>query len=215
MSDNNFYFLLKFGEREHLNKMLIHGVLHMKRLRSFQKIEHSEIGDKNEGISHCWQPDQIIVEVGGKKLEGIIGPVKITEEADGNPYVFCMYGITPDHFNKEPGKYIDEKCLEFGDSVLVITNGKEFKRRILESYNKMGGKIKTGAVSYVDHNSYSGKMGAFRKFDYHSHQSEFRIVYQNNSKDDVLNFNIGSIEDIAAIYPSNKINSLIKMENNA
>lgn len=211
LKDRRLFALMKFGERKYLESMRKTGALHMKRLRAFQDIEHKEIGDKNEGISHTWQPDKIRLEVNGIKLERLVGPIRIVDDHSYNPHIFCMYAITDKHLKKQPISYIDKRCLEFGDSVLVITDGTEFLRRIVDKHKTLGGKITSDLVAYVSYDGYSGEMGPFKKFDYHSHQSEYRLVYESKNIDVAYDYVIGSLEDIAEIYSSNEINELIEI----
>lgn len=213
MSSKRILCIAKFGKKHHLENMLKNGVLHMKRLRAFQDIEHQEIGDTNEGLSHLWQPEQIVVEINGVKLEDLSGPVRLVEDNSYNPHIFCMYAITEDHLSKKVGEYIDERCFEFGDTVLVIINAPKFQEQIRTKLKEVGGKISGGLVEYVPYDEHQGEMGPYRKFDYHKHQSEFRIVYESNIQDDVLDLEIGSLEGIAKIYPSREFNKLIEIQN--
>ena len=210
MNNKGVYCIAKFGEYNHLEKMLLNGVLHMKRLRAFQNIEHKEIGDKNDGLSHIYQPNKIALEINGEKITGLAGPIKLAEDISFNPHIFCTYAITEKHLLLESGNYIDEKCFDFGDSVLIITDYTKFRERISKKLKQIGGYITSDLVEYVPYDSYHGEMGPFRKFDYHIHQSEYRFVYNSNQKDDTFDFEIGNIEDIATIFPSIESNKLIK-----
>lgn len=65
-------------------------------------------------------------------------------------------------------------------------------------------------VKYVNRDSYNGEMGAFRKFEKFSYQREYRYVWEgDNLNASTVTLTVGNLSDIAALVPSEKINSLI------
>ncbi|EJK99548.1 hypothetical protein Pchl3084_4778 [Pseudomonas chlororaphis subsp. aureofaciens 30-84] len=60
IEDRKLYFLVKFGQYKFMKQLFDTGFIYMQRLRALQDIEHDQIGDKNEGLSHALQPDQVV-----------------------------------------------------------------------------------------------------------------------------------------------------------
>lgn len=212
MEDRNLYFLVKFGQYEFMKKLFETGSIYMQRLRTFQDIEHDQIGDKNEGLSHILQPEQVVLIVNGTEINDITGPIRIVETTAYNPFIFCLYGFTNECIN-ESGEHIDVRCQEFGDYAVVITDAKKFFQMIKDAFDNADiGNVEAQLVQYVSYGEHHGEMGAFRKFDKFSHQSEFRLVYENESLEPTYSLDIGSLEEVATLCSSDQVNSLIKVK---
>ncbi|RLA07216.1 MAG: hypothetical protein DRQ51_06820 [Gammaproteobacteria bacterium] len=174
----------------------------MQRLSNYRKIERSEIGDPNEGLSGLHQADQIkSFRFNGKEIKKqIVGSVKMRVSNTPNPFIFPSYALTEKQFVNTKNN-IDKRCLEFGDTALLITDFTEFHKRIAKNINETDG-IYRGLVKYIDDKTFNGRMSVFNKFKGFNHQNEYRIALYRNSKNDTLKFNIGSLKDISEIYPS-------------
>ena len=213
MNQRELYFLIKFGKYKHMKALFDNGIIYMQRMRVFTEIEHAQIGDVNEGLSHTLQPDRVVVNINGQDIQSIIGPIRIIENPTYNPFIFCMYGFTNEIIN-ESGKFINDQCLEFGESAVVVTDILKFRNLVGEAYKKIdSGHISGKLVEYVHSNKHHGEMGAFRKFSEFKHQSEFRLVYDDiHHTENAFKLNIGSLKDVAFLVSSKEINDLIKIK---
>ena len=202
--------LMKIGKREHMYDLIENGTMFLQRLRNYREIEDIERGDRHEGVSQSLQPDKIELRVNGEKIEGIVGPIEYFENG-ANPLVYCMYGYNSSHSPCHSGNLLDVRCFGFGDTAVIIKNGKKFFDRIIIACEKLNVGVKGKLVEYVDFDNHHGKMGPFRKYkQWFEHQHEFRFVFDNDVLPTDYKFCIGSIHDIAEIHPIKEINSIVK-----
>ena len=69
----NFYGIIKFGEAEHIKELYENGTIFMQRAENYAKIEHDEIGDKHENLSHLYQPEYLTsVKINGEEIKSKI-----------------------------------------------------------------------------------------------------------------------------------------------
>ena len=212
METRNLYFWIKFGKRKDMESFINKGTLFMQRLSKFRKIEDQERGDPNDGITHSFQPTQIQLLINEEPINGIVGPIRIIDDIRNDPLIYCLYTFTSDHFKNSGTDYIDSRCLQFGDTAVIITGGEEFYNRIKLKCESIRASIEGRLVTYVD-NTYHGEMGPFKKYTEFEHQSEFRFVLGSNIKQETYKFSIGSIRDIAQLHPAEKLNELIQIRN--
>ncbi len=205
MTSNNskIICLIKFGEKKYIHELQEKGSIFMQRLHNYKKISHTEIGDKNEGLSRLFQSKNTTVEVNGEKVE-TIGNIKIQEENAHNPFIFCSYLLNENCFDNNLNNIIDKRNLNFGNTALLITDMNMF-------FDKINKKIQStenlymDKVNYVNENTFHGKMDALTKFNKYKHQNEHRIILQSNKNKSILKFDIGSIKNISKIYSSKNL----------
>lgn len=113
---------------------------------------------------------------------------------------------------------------EFGDTGLIILDCLEFFKKInaaiyLENkklYNDAIEPLGDGLVEYVDKNTYSGRMGLFKKFKGYSHQNEFRIALDVPESlldiNDVFKLDIGDISDITKIFKTREFDNIMEIK---
>jgi hypothetical protein len=213
MSDPKVVFLAKFGKPKYMEALQSEGEIYMQRLRAFKEIEHLQIGDKNEGLSHSFQPDKIQLLVNGEVIEGILGAIKTVDSTAYDPFIFCLYAFTTHHLEKKTRPFIDERCKEFGESVLVFNNKEALFSRIRKAVEALASSSLNGQlVEYVNCDSYHGEMGVFRKYSEYQHQSEFRLVLDNHDKEKFFKLNVGSLKDITQLLPSDEFDKLIEIK---
>lgn len=100
------YALLKFGEKEHIQAFRDSGLLYMKPLAEFAKIESDMArGDRFEGTTSIIQPKdaEIVIDSGiaglgkftAKPSDGnLAGPVRIALNKTASCNVYCMFAVT-------------------------------------------------------------------------------------------------------------------------
>lgn len=204
--------IIKFGEKKYINELYENGTVFMQRLYNYQKIEHTEIGDKNEGITHLFQANQVkSFTINGTEIEPI-GSIKILESNSYNPFVYCTYALRESHF-KNGINCIDKRCLEFGDAALLITDIDKFYSLLKNAITEEDG-LYSNLVSYVDEKTYNGNMGIFKKLNNYKHQSEHRIVLESSCKSQNIKLNVGSLKEISYMVDTKKLLDTLKKNGN-
>lgn len=211
--------LMKFGAAQNMADLCQHGRLYMRPIRGFRELEADSLrGDPHEGLAYCGQPDAMRLEVkqGGTWLPvgGIIGPVLLHDELSEDGNLFCMFALRESHADmcSEGGseQLVRVDDLQFGDTVVVVTDGDEFLRRVESAAKEEGLEVERGLIEYVDESSYTGAMGPFRKFSCFAYQSEFRILTKPGlSTPRVLE--VGPLGDIAQLFPLSEINARLRL----
>src|SRR5690606_10507382 len=86
---------------------------------------------------------------------------------DGN--IYSLFGIESATFHREKsGEYkydIDRSCVQFGEYVVLISNPREFIRRLKQRLDLEQISYKIEPVTYLDYKTYRGKLGPFNKSD--------------------------------------------------
>lgn len=93
MSRTIFFFVKVFDKEEYAEDF-IKGKLFSNRLSFFRKYEENESanrGDKHEGVVGWHQPDQIRLEINGRIITDLAGPVMTQMNWHDHLNVFCIY----------------------------------------------------------------------------------------------------------------------------
>jgi hypothetical protein len=206
--------LMKFGEKEHIQAFRSDGLMYMKSLAEFARLETDiERGDCFEGTDTIIQPKHVgecIFDTGKVGLGKFVaqpsdfaGPLRIGLNRTGSCNLYCMFAIT----KPNDGELVDPKNLEFGDSCVLVLNPTEFLSRVVRAAKYAGlNYIEYRLVEYYDGEEYSGETGRFRKRSKFAHQNEFRIVIEPGSEDP-RRLSVGSLIDITSeVLPSSEVN---------
>lgn len=204
--------LFKFGESVHIEEFCTLGRLYMRSLGDFRRIEADELrGDRKEGTHWTFPSDQVKLqmETNGvfQSIPEISGPIRYSRDRDQSINVFCMYALC----RKDPQTLIDPRNFGFGDTYVLLKDGDEFLRRVRNSLVPKDQQLGWRLVEYVDPATYSGHMGAFRKFNSFQYQSEFRVAMVPGRGED-FRLDIGDLSDIAIVGKLSEVNSHIKIE---
>jgi hypothetical protein len=194
------------------------GKIYMNRLSYFLVLEGDEKdnrADYREALVAIWQPKDVTIEVNGRVLTSIAGPIESRQQKNKHLHLFCLFtGATSESnfLNPEDNKQamqadfsVPEECENLGEYYVVIHNTKKFIDRMVESIRKAGygDSAKAGMVEYYDAESFTGEFGdraAFFKTKNFSHQKEYKFVLDTKTEDeDPLILDIGEIRDIAHI----------------
>lgn len=202
--------ILKYGQLEHLQDLLLNGNIYVNSIEEIRKHETEKEGDfRNdplEGIRnfHSFRPTKIILQsVLNKDKEPIIlhpENIKYWEKPEkilGN--ICSFYGITTKDFINNELIPIDEKMKEFGTHFILIKNFDEFIKRINIAIEQT---IRTtwhyGFVKYFNEENHVGEVNLFNKRSRFEYQKEFRLYVAAKTSEPIF-IKIGSIEDIATI----------------
>lgn len=208
----------------------INGKLYANKLSYFKRLEEGDSagrGDEHEGTIAWGQPGKIRIEISGYDISNDLAePVSLSSNRLDQFNVLCLYAACIRDSGRDQPKnlseirdhvQIPEKCNQLGAFAILIRNGPEFMRRIVESAKVYGYREAHGLVKYYDPNTFSGNFlgisGAFMKQDKFRYQSEYRVVFETgNLSDEAVILNIGSISDIAMPTTISEINRSLKVQ---
>lgn len=190
----DIFFLLKFGSEKNMQALLEEGLVHLKPLSYFIKLEGDKArGDKHEGLTEYRQGPGTRVVIDGKhelSHETGLKYMSIRHEESAACNVLCLTAITPTY------RQVDSRIKDLGDFSVTITKPQVFLDRLIAAAEVEGFSVETSPVEYVPA-SYSGPMGVFRKFaDGYDFQNEFRVSVRPGNKD-AINLRLGALTDIA------------------
>lgn len=201
---------IKFGKKKHLLQLQKEGLIYCNTFEYFKKCEKDEQYDPNENATLVSQADNCELVIDGYKLSKNDGFKNVILDAPNlNKQKFThlcsMFCKLPkDKIDTDVEQFFDERLKKFGSYMLVIYNPIEFMNRLNSVLNELYDKNKiiyseTKKVEYIDFNTYSGEIGAFRKSDKFKHQSEWRLAIQAKAYDKPFVFNIKPIHDISIL----------------
>lgn len=222
--DINKAILMKFGKRKNLEN-LQHGQLYMKPLSYYTDLanntNNNTVGDFTEG-SMILRNLKIIEP---KEYENVCTDVSFNFHLEKYP-VFCMFVLNDDIYYKSTFDDAKEKkhyrfnadqvknMCDFGDSVLIINNTKEFFKRIESALIENGYHYKRDFVEYynydenniemVQKNQQSPWNAAFCKSKIYEYQQEYRILVKKEVED-FLCIDMDDISDISTILDSDAV----------
>ncbi|MEJ8802618.1 hypothetical protein [Pontibacter sp. H249] len=198
--------LIKFGERAHMESFYKQGIMFMNNLSAFRKIEDGELrGDKHEALYEQKEISNIRISLGDSMI-GIADRGFFNlwhDNPKGN--IFSMYALETSENLEDI--MIDNSCKKFGDTCVFILDIIEFINRVDKAAKRNGYDLIYSPVEYIDLKKFHGKWSVFKKPIQYSYQSEFRFLIRREEPEPLL-LNIGSLEDIAAIAESSKIDTL-------
>ena len=205
------FCLIKFGKREHLEKLQRMGQMRFTSLESFRQTKEQQRGDELEGALEIVNGGFTEVNCEHPTL-GTFN-FKIDEQSetrflktDASPYcIFSCYALTYEMLNTADIYKIDERMAEFGDHALVIKNPRQFIDRVHEQLIIQNKSWKTNLTQYRDLTS-AGNFRAdlFTKSDKYIHQNEFRFLFESDNNSPQF-IELGSIKDISEIHSSRNI----------
>ncbi len=197
------YSLLKFGNRQHLEEFRNEGLLYMRSLAEFAKLESDMArGDCFEGTTRIFQPKHIKnLAFGGGAFgmhainpSSLKAPLRFSERETASCNVYCMFAVT----RPIDGELVSRQNLQFGDSFVLVLNPEEFFNRVVSGAKDAGlSRLESRLVEYFDADDYSGEVGRFRKRSIFAYQNEFRIVVEPGS-DEPRKLAVGSLLDITS-----------------
>lgn len=220
MAKKIIVFIRFFKEEAHRDAFL-RGDLYMNRLRFFKAYEEQDacnIGDKHEGVTGWYQPDQISRmtiknNVTGEEhvIKSLAGPVVLGLTRHNDYHVYCMSTLcTDDELTFETfdelksHMMLDVEKGDLGDYCVVVA-ASEFIARLdiaLKAEVQAGNIVGRGMVEYFDPDTFNGSFeedqAILQKRECFSHQKEYRIyVYDGTSGHDSRVINVGDLSDIA------------------
>jgi len=207
---------MKFGAKEHLEKMQKEGIFYCNTITCFSKIEDESRGDSFESVSKLKYFEKIIFQVQpandpSAEWKNLNTTNALYKEQYEEPHgsLFCMSAFKINPTKKISAIHFDKRFSDFG-YVLMISRQDLFIERLKRTLENLDFKNCMRLVEYSDLHKYSGTKTLFQKDLKYSWQEELRIIlYTNKYKMyDPYEFSIGSIEDISEIFDLKKTKAL-------
>lgn len=206
MATHTIKMFLKVGQEEHIKDFYYNGTIYMNPIQFFRKFEDGELrGDKYEGISKIknYPPGQFEIPPIGFK--GNYLGLQLRESYEtvlGN--IFSLYCISSHGWEKPQDFKIDEKIKRFGSHCIVVKDNVKFLSLIENKLKDLNVKYRHDFVEYYDKDKVDRTITLFEKPLEFEYQKEYRFYIERLS-DQVFSFSIGSLTDIATMYPSGDI----------
>ena len=227
--NKTIFFLIKIFDDEKYANDFVGGKLFANRLSYFRRLEEeqdSNRGDIHEGVVSWLQPDQLKLEVNGRTITDLAGPVSVKMNRHDHLNIFCIYAahsgefdnLTSDNlsfFKKQ--LEIPEDCLNLGKYAVVVTNFTQFIERVRSATKKNNYGLSARLVDYYDPDSFSGTFveeeAVFKKRIEYSHQKEYRFAFDTSITGTApLLLEIGDISDITMRCNVADVNSLLEVK---
>jgi hypothetical protein len=226
----DFWLLFKVSSYERLIQMQ-KGILYMNSLEYFSNLKGEESLSLRKydlenvyrilkaGVNEkCYSTLSLSININDAEQEFDLGSEAVLTAKfprSQNTMIFCMGAFADGQDGFIPGEVdgkllFDKRFLGFGSHLLLITDAKEFSKRIemaIQNEKYIFSSVLFhkgyGLVSYKDLKNYSEAIGLYTKDIKYSWQMEFRIVF--GVEDKLLNskgayeFSIGDISDISKI----------------
>ena len=233
-SRKRFLMLVKFySQKEYADKMLA-GQLRARRLKTFRETEDLARRDDYEGTM-LWEEGTLSLRNGEGEWwkvppSDLAGPIEIRPNLLDNLNLFCMTAFRSDlgmwpswelvYQVKHQVKESLPTCSKMGEHAVVITDAKEFLRRVAQAAEREAWQLCWSLVKYYD--SYppdvafgerQSFMPAFLKRSEYELEREFRIALNTGIVgDDPVALDIGDIRDIGWYSETRELDNLISNE---
>ena len=228
MSKTIFFFVKIFDDKKYATDF-IKGNLFSNRLSFFRNLEESQDanrGDKNEGVVGLFQPEQVNLEINGRILNDLAGPISIKMNWHDNLNIFCIYAAHSGNFQSLSTENFDEfkkqleipeECLNLGKYAVVVTNVSQFIERVQLAVEKNNYGLRADLVEYYNPETFNGSFNEheaiFKKRDEYKHQKEYRFAFDSGvTGNDSLVVEIGDISDITMLCDVSEVNVKLEMK---
>lgn len=208
MRNDEIYCLIKFGQKEHIERLLNNGEVYFKPITYFRHSSESQRGDNYEGAFTLEN-----IQVKEIKAEhptlGIFffHPVenstsRLVNYNDDVYLSFSTYSISTKTFQNSNEHKINKAMLAFGDYAIMINDPLKFRKAIFKQLDRLNLPYWHGTVRY--HN-YSEKekynLSFFDKSEEYIHQEEYRIIIKSKDSHPLI-VNIEAITDYSIVSSS-------------
>ena len=210
------FYLAKTNQNKEFADKFLDGYLHCKRLIWFRGAENDYLDDSRadiyEGVSQHMQPQHIQLTINNVDLtRELAGPLTVQFDRFKYIHLFCMHSGHSGDFthvshknvkNLEKFVKITDRCKNFGDHTVLITDVGEFIRRVEAVCKRKGYKIHRRLVNYYDpkhfHGHFDGIDAVFMKREEYKQEREFRFAIDTGiAGNDAIDLYIGNIRDIS------------------
>lgn len=230
------YGLVKFlSEEAHADEFLS-GRLLLRRLSTFKSMEDISDGraDPYEALTEWRQPKglELTIAIPGhaplKLTEtDLAGPFSVSMNRHERMHLFCCYALHSGGLGELSNRavldeaemleakqrlQIDAKCFAMGSWAVAI-QPKPFIDALTAAIRARGWGAIARVVQYYDEATYSGRFAdheaPFMKQSRFAYQREFRVCVDSNSPDEVVNLDIGDMQEFAFRLPTGTLRSTL------
>jgi hypothetical protein len=201
-NDDEVYAYLRFSNNpDHLSELVREGKIYLNHYSTYIGDSDSKQYDQNELASMHYQAKDIkrmTIDGHDFKLESTF-TTRVSQPE--YTHLFCLCAISRDYLaiRSDAKVYCDKLWDDFGDYVVLVHKPIEFKKRIVKALDNLKCNYRIDFMEYIDPSSYSGPLGAFRKFDSYEYQQEVRVairlLHECETPQVIL---LGNIMDIAS-----------------
>ena len=210
--------IIKFQKAKRIEQ-LRRGEMHMSSLRVYRELatKSSEIGDDYEAALHINEATAYITPINGGGSTTML-PInnELIKTIHSNGFVFCMFGVNSKSNHFQFNEEQKSKMLEFGDTALIITDSKEFHKRVRNALVDKGISLENSHCGFVDYYDEAIDSAdilfqlmkgmhniAFQKRKKYEYQHEYQFFIPNDDESiDYLDLQIGDISDISEVISS-------------
>lgn len=209
----NFASFIKFGSKQNMENLLYKGEIFCKELNYFIGLSEENLqGDKYDGCDFVKQGKDLKIKHNDKVIATAQSGQLYRRDVNKKGNLYCLYGIPSEQidFDKKITKplKVNTSSLRFAEYAILIFQPLEFLDRPKAEISKNDYYFEFAPIIYYNENIYEGEIDHFHKRKKYEDQNEVRFWISNSLSCD-LKFNIGSIEDIAAIFPKDM---MLKLE---
>jgi hypothetical protein len=206
MNDDPVIAIFKLGAKTHMTELLQDGHVYMNTVSFFAGLEDgTPRADRAEGTAYSEPAEGATLKRQGEGNEEWLTLGTLASELRYSDPTLATTNLYSLHVRRQSqyGALLDLDRLGFGDSYVLFLDGREFLRRLNEATTRVGHRVATKLVGYVDRRVYRGQVGVFRKFSEHASKSELRIaVLPGTGKP--LSLRLGNLSDIAIMGSTNE-----------
>jgi hypothetical protein len=205
--------LTKIQLSKYINDMYENEYLFFQPLKAFRSTLTDKTGrlDPKELNTKNLQINNLTITHNNKEIElhkilkNFNG--QLTEQLN-NPGINCC---SMNWMDLEYGKLnssLDEKLIEFGDKVLLITDCDKFMEILDKSIENLNYQSKRGRVTYYSPKIMNGDITFHHKDEKYKYQNEYRILI-SPTNDQSVNIPLPGLKKISTIINSEDLNKLI------
>jgi len=206
-------FLLKFGQKEHIQTLLEDGLVYANSASYFKKNgDGGNRFDDAEGRLALKHLTNEILEI--KALNDTEWKQLLVESGKFETYAdlslfhyYCLYLISAELTKTEGKLELDPSMKGLGNSFLLIHKPRLFVERLDTELEKSGYDFTKDQVNYYDESTDNFKLSLFHKKNAYQHQREFRYIIKADTESPIQ-LRLGSLKDIAEMCDSNKYQGL-------
>ncbi len=207
-------YLLKFGEKDNIEKLLNHGEIYMNTIDWFKNFEKDGIGDIYEGVIEVENlPNaHLTLQLPNKPI--ILNNVQLQIRKYNKGHIgniYSTYAISSLLLKHKETHRIDPRMRKFGSYCLIIKDVPKFLNSISTKLTNMGIEFTQNIISYKNFKKDNPEISLFNKTHSLSYQKEYRIIVWSNVSE-VLKFEIGSIKNYAEIITTETAIKSLKVE---
>jgi len=218
-SDSTGYheFLIKFGEQDHMDRLINQGEVFLNHVGYFTKLENDqERGDVNEGVTRLWPLSNGTMSI--KDENGVLkqvatftsGTARERSQNLENANLFCLFHLrVAINQDLQLADLISEKSWTgFGDTAVIINEPNEFLNRLTTAAKSKGFEVTKNFITYKDLSNHNGLLDPFIKDEQYSHQQEFRVLLSKTpakTTPESITLELGDLSDICMTLDSKAI----------